>query len=209
MSFHFQQCAVRFIAGTVLVIGAVFFTPLNAVRAATVNDINVEGWYGTGANQTALIIDFSAAGATDSFAFGWNFDTPSITIYDLMTNVHNANSNFSFVAEYGGETLGYWIDSISYTTGGKTYSAEYYWDKDDVPGSLYWSYYLSSDVGKTWDYALFGVSAQTVVDDQIVGFLATAGDDYSSTPTVPVPEPSTLVLAAIGLLAALAWRRGG
>ena len=52
-----------------------------------------------------------------------------------------------------------------------------------------------------------GVTANSKINSASFGFGTTAGDNVAGVSIDPVPEPSTIVLALAGLLAACLWRR--
>ena len=203
-----RYAAVWVSARTALVLGWTAFGLVGEARASTIGDINVVGWYGTGDKQTALVVDFSTGDdANDSFAFGWNYNDETITVHDLMVGIRADNSSgFNFFSSYD-ERYGYFIDAISYTAGMNTYYANYKRGDDDP--EAYWYLWTSGNVGENWMYSTIGAS-QSLPIGEIAGWVAAVPDEYvywssSTTPVMPVPEPSTIILLLTGL-AVLIWR---
>jgi hypothetical protein len=208
------------IANVVFVFGMAVFGFVDTGHATTLSEssINFVGWYGTGTNQTALVIDFSGvAGAGSSFAFGLNYGTASsgsTTVFNLMSGIAQYNPNFTFTYTTD-PTYGHEIDSISYATS----SAAYSFDQTESFNN-FWSLSTSSNAGKSWDVSYYGVDTTAASNDTIAG-LAIGSYGYSdttgwiisnATPVTPttaaaVPEPSSFVLLIAGGLAALAWSR--
>lgn len=225
MSRSAHRGAALFAAKAVLVLGAAIAVSSNRAPASALDGVNVMGWYGEGVHQTALVLDFSTGdGAGDSFAFGWNFGATAedtISVYDLMDSLRTATAQnptggiFNFTAtDYTSDGWGYFLNSISYTSPASAYFTQNYRSGEDDP-TAYWYVRTSSDGGVTWASPEVGISFISLSDGDIGGFVCAVPDEYvywssSAVPVMPasVPEPSTLLLAAMGLAAgAWQWRR--
>jgi hypothetical protein len=179
-----------------------------AAQATTIDDIRVEGWYGTGVNKAVLVVDFAPGnGDADSFAFGVNFgatSTDTITGYNLLQTASSGNGSLGFDS-HSDPLWGWMLDEIWYTD---PKTSQSYDVRNNWPAA-WWSYWTSTD-GSTWSSSDVGASSRMVGSGDIDGWVAQVGDVWPGTPPVApmnaVPEPSTLVLALAGGLAVLVCR---
>jgi hypothetical protein len=184
-----------------------------AVQATTIDDIKIEGWYGTGVNKAVVVVDFAPGnGADDSFAFGVNFGaaaTDKITGYDLLQAAASGNGSLGLDSHVDA-LWGWELDEIWYTD---PRTSQLHDVRNSWP-TAWWSYWASTD-GTNWSSSDVGASTRVVGNGDIDGWMAQQGDVWPGTPPVApmkeVPEPSTLVLALAGGLAVLVcrWRRTG
>ncbi len=156
----------------------------------TIDQVTIESWSGTGQNTVLLVVDFwPGNGATDSFAFGYRFDGPSISGLDLLNGVAAGGTGLAF-AETGGFVTDFWYD-----TGSAVYHTGSSW-----PDS-WWSYWISDDFGETWGFGP-APADRVLMDGDTDGWLAKPGSDSTSEPVTPIPEPgagAVLVLGAVTL----------
>ena len=159
----------------------------------TLDQVILDDEVGSGANSALLVVDFWPGNdQDDSFAFKVLFDGTT-TSEGLLSTVKNENADFDYSADSG------FMTDIWYSSDGTDYHVEYDW-----PDS-WWSSWVSSDFGKSWE---FGSGLSTVVEDgDTDGWLAKPGDDWTSVPVTPVPEPATISLLALAGVAGLFRRR--
>lgn len=163
--------------------------------AATVDDVTIEYWTGTGSAKSYLVVDFAATG-DGSYAFGYNWDgTSTISAYDMITAIDAGGGLDVTATDYGSGTPNYFIDNIWYGTA--MGDAGQYWDQWEGP-------FGANDV----DWSLgTGVSNVNLTDGLFIG----VRNPYTGTvtPSTPgVPEPgSLLMLAGVALVGLMARRR--
>ncbi len=158
-----------------IVVGWMALLTSGAARAYEISDLRVEWGTGTGGNLALLIVDFwPGNGSADSFAFTVNFADPEISGLQLLDALQAADRGFSY-AESGG-----FLTDIWYIRQGKTFHTTYNW-----PVS-YWSYWLSSDHGQSWDYAQTGPGGRLLQNGDTDGWLALPGDNYTDQPITPL-----------------------
>ncbi len=168
---------------------------VSATSAYTIDGVSIESWAGTGSNEVLLVVDFwPDNGADDSFAFGYRFETPSITGQDLLNGLAAATNGLTF-ADGGGFVSDFWYDD-----GVTVHHTGYDW-----PNS-WWSYWGSDDFGETWAASFVGAGDRILADGDTDGWLAKPGSDSTSAPVTPVPEPGTGALLAVGAMALLRRR---
>jgi len=175
---------------------AALFCLCDTVVAYDLSQVQIEFWAGAGANEALLVVDFWPYNAgSDSFAFGYRFDG-SITGIQLLDGVQAASQGFSYAQKHG------FLNDIWYVKGEVTHHTTYDW-----PNS-WWSYCTSSDLGETWVSSWVGAGDRMLADGDCDGWLGSPGDDWTSTPMTPlVPEPASVTALALGVAAALVWRR--
>ncbi|HPM23072.1 MAG TPA: hypothetical protein PLP66_04160 [Phycisphaerae bacterium] len=144
----------------------------------TLDDVRVEWWTGTGAHRALLVVDFWPYNDDgDSFAFGYRFESETITGRDLLNALVATNLGFTY-AESGG-----FLTDIWYVDGDVNYHAAYDWP------TSYVSYWVSTDFGTTWDYSMWGIDGRVLQDGDTDGWLGQPGDDYTSVPVTPLLPP--------------------
>lgn len=172
-----------------MILAAVFsiVTSANGAFVFQGDEVVLESWAGdeSASFSAALVIDFwPYNGQADSFAFGYRFDANNLSVGDMLDELHLADNGLT-VSVISGLLNDVWYekDEVIYHT---TY---------DWPNS-WWSQWVSID-GMTWGWGN-GLDDTMVTDGSIHGWLAKPGDDWDSEPVVPVPEPTTFALLALG-----------
>jgi len=185
---HRARFAQRTVRVRVALAGLAVLLSGGSAFAYDIDDVLIESWAGSGDSDVLFVVDFwPYDGQDDSFAFGYRFDEPFITGLDLLYDLHADDNGLTF-AESGG-----FVTDIWYTTGDTTYHTGSSW-----PDS-WWGYSLSEDFGESWYFASTGPAGRRLYSGDTDGWLGLPGDDWTSTPITPlVPEPASLVLAAIG-----------
>ena len=190
----------------------------------TFNDI--EYWVGTGENEAAFVVDWNDGIEPQSLAWGYRWDgtaTGEDMFMEIVTtdsDLYAKVSSVSGAALYG---LGYdldgdgfglsdgtsFTDGIAVTDASDTATAV---DADDhyAEGwysAGYWGYWLSDD-GTNWGFASTSMSGRTLTDGAWDGLSWAPLYDATapSEPIAAVPEPMSMVLFGLGILAAFRRR---
>lgn len=165
---------------------------MNSASAYSIEDLQLEGSYGTGSNTAYVVVDFAPYnGQEDSFAFEAAFDG-TIDGIQLLDVIADNESRFSYSAPGG------FMNDVWYTDSqGTQYHSDYVWTDTE---QRYWGYWVSDDLGESWGYSGSGADGTDVTDGDTNGWLALPGDDYTSTPVTPVPEPASIVVLSLGTL---------
>jgi hypothetical protein len=163
-----------FVAGWLVLVGAA------ATWAYSPLDVPIEFWAATGTEHHVLVVvDFwPYNGADDGFAFGFSFDQEQVTGYQVLVALQAADLGLTF-ADDGG-----FVTDIWYVKNGTTYHTGYAWP------TSYWSYWVSPDVGESWDYSLYGPVDRVLQDGDTDGWLAKPGNDETSVPVTPLRPQS-------------------
>jgi hypothetical protein len=177
--------------------------------------VEVEGWVGTGANESILVVDWNklddngADTATESHAFGYRWDGVKHES-DMLTDFTN-DGLLTVTTGYGGA----FVLNIGFIDPAEPYGAHLHveegsWNlaSTDDPDSV-WGTWGSSE----WDFNTAGVDAELLVDGQFEGINAIMwfgtmpphADDQLDIPIVP--EPATMLLLSLGLTGLLSRRR--
>lgn len=185
----------RFFMTTVIILTTI----VAPAGAYTMDDVRIEGTYGSGSNAALLVVDFwPGNGQSDSFAFECQFDGTT-TGTGLLDTVANGNVNFSYAFAPNGALGDVWYTDPDT---GTSYHTTYDWD------ASWWSYWVSADYGETWGWTNYGPNDEVVANGGTNGWLGKPGSDWTSEPMTPVPEPvgaSLLILG--GVMAAFIKRK--
>jgi len=199
-----QLRQLGFVTVTLAILGLARFG-----HGGTIDDLDIESWSGTGSSEAVLMVDFLMGNdQLDSFAFGARFDG-TITGKDLLDIVQTGDPNFSYTGI--SFPFGVFVSGLFYTDLDTAIS---YSTPDDWPNT-WWAYYHSDDFGDTWNGANEGAGDWLLGDGDTDGWLGVLNSedvpDQGPVPPRPesagIPEPSTFVLAAVGAVLLLAWRR--
>lgn len=148
-------------------------------------EFSIEYWAGTGANQAVMVVDFAATGG-QSYSFGYRWDGTA-TGYDMVQSIAAAGDLDFTATTFPG--FGTYIDNFTY--GSEAGNIDFYWQ-----------YFTGIPAGGsvTWNSSMIGMGERVLADGRIDGWYN--GFDPGAAPRVP--EPTTALLAAAGLLA---WRQ--
>jgi hypothetical protein len=163
-------------------LAGLFFVFVIAAKAGayTVEDVVIEYWAGSGSNQAVAVIDFG----TDSYAFGYRWDSGTKYGKDLMDTVDLAGAmNYT---QSGG-----FLNTISY--GSYSNIGQNEWPTD------WWAYFLSTD-GVNWTDSPVGFADRVLSNGSwdAWGHQTTDAWPPAHYPTTPVPEPAAVLLFSIG-----------
>ncbi len=118
-----------------------FSTGLGQAAVNSFSDINY--WVGTGANQSALVIDFQTDASTSAFAWGYRWDEPTdpvvISGADMLLAIAAADPNLD-VAHGGSAEDGFFVTQITYESAFGEFSAT---SGDFINDLRYWNYHLA------------------------------------------------------------------
>ena len=157
-------------------------------------DIIVDYWAGSGSNETIVVIDWNLINGpymTESHAWGFRWEGTAY-VSDALSAIDAAGA-LDITTQYDGGFLGdaYYnnllIDSDNHTSEGYT---GWWWAGDTIDG------------GGSWNANAGSITEEILSSGKIEGFnLVTNYDEWlvgSSTLTIPVPEPCTIAILALG-----------
>ncbi len=159
--------------------------------------VEVDYWTGTGANETILVIDWNQTNGpyvSEAHAWGYRWDG-SEYLSDALAAVDAAGA-LDVTTGYGG---GFLSDATYADADGDSHTSAGY--------TGWWWLGQTTNGGATWTGNAVGIDQEPLADGKIEGMNMDAGAWTSDTLTVPVPEPATLGLLAVGAAAVLRRRR--
>jgi hypothetical protein len=206
---------------------------LSAVSAiAAVNSFgDITHWVGSGANESALVIDFNDGSAVDSFAWGYRWDDPVAPVVvsgaDMIVAIAADDPNLS-ISYSGTPSDGFFLTEVTYRS---SFSAT---NGDFVTNFDYWNYSIAGGTagdppgnaiggggGSTvpaWTASpagpadeSFGSQGRILADGSWDAFAFGSNGTQPSGPIAPAPEPRSVALVfslAAGLFAVCRRRRG-
>ncbi len=207
-----------------LIIVAVFCGVLVAPTRGygyTFDDIVVEAWAGSGANEAMSVVDF---GGGNSYAFGYRWDGAK-TSEDMLVAIdglpgltvdYNYHPVWGFAVNsfsYDGRTIASdgWVTTyLSFWWSGNAAWTEYVYDWNppyDLLDTI--EHDAKAGDGENWDYAGLGAGFRELADGVWDGWTLGDATTFDADPPVsPVPEPATMSVLAIGGLMLLTRRAG-
>jgi len=169
----------------------IFVLAITASAGAVTYSGGVEYSAGSGANQANIAIDFDF---DDSFLFTYSWDGDA-NGWDALSSIDIAGSLDIDSVDYGGD-WGVFVSDFDYPGG-----AEYDYGAGANVG---WAYYSGDN--ESWSLSSAGVSFRNLTDGNWDSWVWTNYSPdwmtaYRGPGGVPVPEPTTLGLLALGVLA--------
>jgi len=153
---------------TVIIFTLLFALHSNAQIAF--DEVNVEGWVGTGQNEAMFILDFDSdpIGMDSTFAWGIQFETDSINGDEILSLIAQSNPNFTYTVG------GVFLDNIIYSINGQSYTN---------PNSGWFSILESAD-GENWEWNL-GIT-DNIGNAMWYGMVVMNTETYEAEINVPI-----------------------
>lgn len=171
---------------SVVCIVVVFLIGCTAFATPIVYDgisVEIESLVGTGSNQTMVVIDWKS-GLTESHAWLYKYDGTKV-VADAFDAIQAAVAGFEW-----SQTA--FVDYINYNDGSEFHQTV----------NTGWLSFWNKDSGD-WAWNDVGVYEQQLLNGGWSGIIADDYPDWGDVPpTVPVPEPATVLVIALGTLIA-------
>ncbi len=144
--------------------------------------VDIEGTVGTGTSQTMIVIDWES-GITASHAWLYNWNTSAV-VADALDAIKTAYASFDW-------SQSAFVQYINYDDGSENHQTV----------NTGWLSFWNKDTG-SWATNANGVYEQNLTNGGWSGAIADDYPDWGDVPpTVPTPEPATLMLVGLGALA--------
>jgi hypothetical protein len=187
----------------------------STVQASPINGFSDLNFWGSGANQAALVIDFQDGKTSESFAWGYQFDGGSVTGAQMMIDIAASDPNLT-VAYSGNATAGFFLSSIAYFDGVDNHSLVNSWGATPETSTA-WGYYQAEGAGNlpgSWSLSPTGASDRTLAEGSWDAWGYGTYDATWSHVTPPsgdvmpaaIPEPRLIALF-LGGVGVLIWLR--
>jgi hypothetical protein len=154
--------------------------------------VDIDGWVGAAAGdnicETIVLIDWNICNgpyATASHAWGYRWESSEVQyVANALNAIDTAFSSFTMTTSSGGA----FIDDIFYDDGV---------DNHTTVGRSGWWWTGQSLDGINWTDNSDGITAVTIADGQFQGLNIDASG-WGGVPTLPIPEPTSILLLAAG-----------
>lgn len=146
----------------------VFFSALFVSYAQNPSFSNIKFWTGTGEKIAMMIVDFNDGTTKDAYAWGYRFDADSITAFDMLEAIAQADPNFNYDGSSG------FISDIQYLS------------HSGIGGSPNW-WLTSTFENNAWEMNS-GVS-ENLTDRLIFGYSYAEWEDESN----PLEQPDSII----------------
>lgn len=94
---------------------------------------DVKFWIGSGADSSVLVIDFKDGSQDSSYAWGYIYDADTLTLWDMIEAVSEAEPNFTYVTSGVG-----FLESVTFNTHTQSSGATWWsiWSGEDFPSMV-------------------------------------------------------------------------
>ena len=123
-----------------------FSTNLFAQQDASIDPANIKYWIGEGRNEVVFIVNWNEPDT--ALAWGYRFDTESVTVKDMMLDIQSADNRFGFVGES-------YVSDVTFNDGVLNLSLAGMWWMYNVNGLTAGEYFNTQTVGNG-DWVKFG-----------------------------------------------------
>ncbi|MDD4575853.1 MAG: T9SS type A sorting domain-containing protein [Bacteroidales bacterium] len=146
----------------------VLFSALFVSHAQNPSFSNIKFWTGTGEKVAMMIVDFNDGTTKDAYAWGYRYDSETLTAFDMLEAIAQADPNFNY------EGSGGFISDIEYLS------------HSGIGGSPNW-WLTSTFENNAWEMNS-GVS-ENLTDSLVFGYSYTEWGDESN----PLEHPDAII----------------
>ena len=134
-----------------------FTTNLFAQQDASIDPANIKYWIGEGRNEVVFIVNWNEPDT--ALAWGYRFDTESVTVKDMMLDIQSADNRFGFVGES-------YVSDVTFNDGVLNLSLAGMWWMYNVNGLTAGEYFNTQTVGNG-DWVKFGDESCGILVDPV------------------------------------------
>jgi hypothetical protein len=179
-------------------VGALWAATISAAPIADFSSLFRE--FGSGAQQIAIVIDWTQNDTPDAFAWGLRFDTAPASVADALLLLESFDSTLDFrFTDFG---FGLFLDGVEMSSPYRLADRNGGWSET-------FSVWQGQASDETWGSSVSGISDTPVQDGFAYGFAwnPNAATDFTGTPPNAIPEPNTVLVLLFGLAVLRCARR--